>query len=201
MAEFTEMFLPPGEPIKGKTYIADGWVYRGTPQMLPEFWGRLLGIIGPNNYVVLTKAEYEGGKWKRGQLLVSPEGMGNIKNRDNPPPSAREAGGSVKGYKVFVKGYRFCVKCDKARQRIRSGIIYFTNPRTKRTIYSTGSTSGIATASSATSNAVRMSCRSALAPLTASSRSSVSKPLNACLASQRMRSNSTLNPPMKTPDE
>jgi hypothetical protein len=113
MAEFTEMFLPPGEPIKGKTYIADGWVYRGTPQMLPEFWGRLLGIIGPDNYVVLTKAEYEGGKWKRGQLLVSPEGMGNIKTGIIRPPARGKRAVALKVIRFSLKVIGFALSVTK----------------------------------------------------------------------------------------
>ncbi len=65
--------LPPGEPFPGKTYIADGWVYRDLPRMTPEFFDQLVAIIGESNIRWLSLADY--GSTKRGQMLVSPDGM------------------------------------------------------------------------------------------------------------------------------
>lgn len=70
--------LPPGEPVKGKTYLADGWVYRDLPARLSnEMWDLLISIMGEGNYVIL--AESRGPDWRRGQFLISPTGMKNMK--------------------------------------------------------------------------------------------------------------------------
>lgn len=80
MGEITEdagwIGTPTGEPIEGKTYRADGWVYRDLPRMSPEYFDQLVSIIGSTNIVWLSTADY--GDMKRGQLLVSPEGMKNL---------------------------------------------------------------------------------------------------------------------------
>ena len=67
---------PPGEPVEGKTYRADGWVYRDLPRMAPEWFQKLIDLIGEENIVWLSKADY--GDAKRGQMLISPAGMANI---------------------------------------------------------------------------------------------------------------------------
>ncbi len=69
-------WCPPGEPITGKTYRADGWVYRDLPRMAPEQLDQLVAIIGDDNIVWLSKADY--GSSKRGQLLISPAGMQSL---------------------------------------------------------------------------------------------------------------------------
>lgn len=69
--------LPPGEPIKGKTLRADGWVYRDIPGRLShEMWDHLLDIIGAENFQILGMSV--GNDWKRGQLMISPDGMKNL---------------------------------------------------------------------------------------------------------------------------
>ena len=73
--------LPPGEPVKGKTLVADGWVYRDLPRMTQEAMGILLGVIGEDNYEFLTSAKYpdkEHGVAVRGQVMISPLGMENL---------------------------------------------------------------------------------------------------------------------------
>ena len=72
---------PPGEPIKDKTLVADGWVYRDLPRMTTEAMDILLGVIGEGNYEFLTFAECpdkEHGKAVRGQVMISPLGMENL---------------------------------------------------------------------------------------------------------------------------
>lgn len=74
--------LPPGEPISGETLIADGWVYRDWSRMLPEFWSELLAVIGPDNYKLLTQSTYrppDGPVTMRGQMMISPDGVANLK--------------------------------------------------------------------------------------------------------------------------
>ena len=69
--------LPPGEPVKGKTYIADGWVYRDFPRRVTyEVWDQFLAAMGKDNYVILIMSK--DNDWKRGQFLISPEGMKNL---------------------------------------------------------------------------------------------------------------------------
>jgi hypothetical protein len=78
------MPLPPGEPFPGETLIADGWVYRDIPGiMLPEYWDMLLSAIGEGHYRILamSRINRDGKEWCRGQLLISPTGMENLRNR------------------------------------------------------------------------------------------------------------------------
>lgn len=71
--------MPPGEPVKGKTYRADGWFYRDVPWTTVANFDRLLGIIGDGHFVVL--ASTKGNGLTRGQVLVSPEGMARVRGR------------------------------------------------------------------------------------------------------------------------
>lgn len=71
--------LPDGEPVTGKSYRADGWVYRDTDGWFDkDGWFELLGIIGEGNYVILAHS-VRGGKDYRGQFLISPIGMDRMK--------------------------------------------------------------------------------------------------------------------------
>lgn len=71
--------LPPGEPIEGKTYRADGWVYRDIPTRFShKMWNRFLEILGEENYVILVKSVSIVDDWIRGQFLISPQGMKNL---------------------------------------------------------------------------------------------------------------------------
>lgn len=71
--------LPPGEPVKGKTYRADGWVYRDVPIRLSyKMWYRLLEILGEGNYFLLAKSESKNDDWIRGQFLISPQGIESL---------------------------------------------------------------------------------------------------------------------------
>lgn len=64
-----------GEPIKGQTYKADGWVYRDIKKCSPEAFSELVKIIGAENMACLIRSAARDGSWVRGQYLVSPEGM------------------------------------------------------------------------------------------------------------------------------
>lgn len=68
--------LPAGEPIEGKTYRADGWIYRDLPRMSHEYFDKFVELVGEENIAWITLADY--GFTKRGQLLISPTGMANI---------------------------------------------------------------------------------------------------------------------------
>jgi len=74
--------LPPGEPVLGKTFIADGWVYRDfAGKLKPEIYTAFLRLVGSSNYHTLAMSEGLDGSqvvWRRGQFLVSPEGQRRI---------------------------------------------------------------------------------------------------------------------------
>lgn len=69
-----EMF---GEPIKGKTYKADGWKYRDVRWFTPTQYDELKTILGIENLVVLSEHHRTGaaGTVIGGQFLISPAGM------------------------------------------------------------------------------------------------------------------------------
>lgn len=69
--------MPPGEPIPGETYRADGWQYIDMPARLSfGMKDKLFGIIGEGN--VVTLAETIGPDFWRGQILVSPDGQARL---------------------------------------------------------------------------------------------------------------------------
>lgn len=75
------VWQPSSEPIVGETYMADGWVYRDLPNLLPELFDRFVSLAGDGNLVWLTLAERkwpDGVTTKRGQCLISPAGVANL---------------------------------------------------------------------------------------------------------------------------
>jgi hypothetical protein len=89
---FQSPCIPPGEPVPGKTYRADGWAYTDPPSRFsPESWDGLMDLIGEGNVVVLAKTTgtlSDGGPYVRGQLLISPAGIKNIEaKRAQPEPA------------------------------------------------------------------------------------------------------------------
>lgn len=73
-----EIPLPDDEPILGKTYRADGWVYRDLPNLSLENFDKFVSIVGVNNIEWLTLAQRswpDGAITKRGQCLISPAGI------------------------------------------------------------------------------------------------------------------------------
>jgi len=70
-----------GEPFATRSYFAEGYVYRDLPKMSPEYFDKFIELVGEENIVWLTLADY--GHSKRGQLLLSPEGQQKIMDRDN----------------------------------------------------------------------------------------------------------------------
>lgn len=70
-------WLPPGEPVKGKTYRADGWVYRDLPRMEYELFDAIKDVIGEDNIVWLALSDYGGAM--RGQALLSPTGVERLR--------------------------------------------------------------------------------------------------------------------------
>ena len=80
---FNQHILPPGEPVSGKTYRADGWAYIDPPvRFSPEIWDHFLALIGEGEFVILVGSSgnhpSDEKPFVRGQLLVSPAGMANL---------------------------------------------------------------------------------------------------------------------------
>lgn len=70
--------LPEGEPFKGETLRADGWVYRDIGWMTLPWWNKLWDeIVGPENVRVLVMSSrmIKGDDCRRGQIFISPEGL------------------------------------------------------------------------------------------------------------------------------
>ena len=80
-----------------KSMGKEGWVYRDIPRMSECTWDNLLGWIGEDNYEILAytsgdcitskdpvTGEYKSipiDPWIRGQILISPAGIENLKNK------------------------------------------------------------------------------------------------------------------------
>ena len=62
-----------------------GWQYRDIPWCTPAVWDEFLEIAGEGNYHVLARTTMPG-RGKRGQVLISPEGMARFKGRSAPTP-------------------------------------------------------------------------------------------------------------------
>lgn len=61
--------------------MQSGWLYIDPPgKFTPEMWDLFLSIIGEGNYEILIMSEstVPGQEWKRGQLIVSPDGVVNM---------------------------------------------------------------------------------------------------------------------------
>jgi hypothetical protein len=75
--------LPDCEPFTGETLRADGWEYRDTPPMLPEYWKMLMNKLGEENVRRLTYVERtykdDDRLYVRGQMFISPKGLENLK--------------------------------------------------------------------------------------------------------------------------
>ena len=77
---FDSPFMPPGEPVTGKTYRADGWRYIDPHVTFsPEMWDLYLSAFGEGEYHILatSMSSRNGVIHVRGQILVSPRGMEN----------------------------------------------------------------------------------------------------------------------------
>lgn len=71
--------LPNTEPFPGETLLADGWQYRDLPKLSYELFDQLVEWIWEENIRWLTVADY--GNSKRGQFLISPDGIERLKAR------------------------------------------------------------------------------------------------------------------------
>lgn len=77
----------------GKELGLEGWHYRDLPNMTPDAWRKLEGIIGPKNVTRVTWAKRtwpDGATTERGQVMISPEGIANLTAHAEQSRKARE---------------------------------------------------------------------------------------------------------------
>lgn len=76
-----------------KSMGVEGWSYRDIPWTLESFWDELINVIDPVNIKIITLAgrESEQGIYRRGSLLVSPEGMERIRKYAEEKKEAYQA--------------------------------------------------------------------------------------------------------------
>lgn len=72
----TEEDDPLGREVDPSKLMAAGWVYRDMPWTTIEAWDEAMAAIGPENVIVLARSERPGSR--RGQVLISPEGMRRV---------------------------------------------------------------------------------------------------------------------------
>lgn len=78
--------LPDGEPFKGETVRADGWMYHDFPRMKRDALDQILDIIGDKNIKWMTFADY--GNAVRGQAWISPRGIQNLQAFHTKEPTS-----------------------------------------------------------------------------------------------------------------
>ena len=63
-------------------YNLPDWQYRELPFMLFEYWQKLVDTIGENNLLIVsgTIMQENNKSFRRASVMISPEGMKNIKN-------------------------------------------------------------------------------------------------------------------------
>jgi hypothetical protein len=60
--------------------LDSGWVYRDIPWMASGRWDEFMDWIGAGNVEILAVSSRDGSI-KRGQILISPAGIDNLKQR------------------------------------------------------------------------------------------------------------------------
>lgn len=70
------------EEAMNEAFKTTGWHYRDINWMKVSDFDQMLEIFGEDNYKVIAgtvRDDWEGGPFRRGQFLISPQGMENIK--------------------------------------------------------------------------------------------------------------------------
>ena len=70
------------EEAMNEAFKTTGWFYRDINWMTLPYFDQMLEIIGEDNYKIITgtvRSDWEGGPFRRGQVLISPQGMENVK--------------------------------------------------------------------------------------------------------------------------
>ena len=74
------------EEAMNEAFKVTGWHYRDINWMKVSDFDQMLEIFGVDNYKVITSTvrdDWEGGPFRRGQYLISPQGMENLKDWNN----------------------------------------------------------------------------------------------------------------------
>ena len=72
------------EEAMNASFKTTGWSYRDINWMKVSYFDELFAIIGVDNYKIIISSvrdDWEGGPFRRGQFLISPQGMQNVKNK------------------------------------------------------------------------------------------------------------------------
>ena len=72
-------------------YGVEGWTYRELPYMLFEYWDEILDTVGTHNIQVISGSirqqlhNREYRSFRRATILISPEGMDNLRKKFDAP--------------------------------------------------------------------------------------------------------------------
>ena len=72
------------EEAMNAAFKTTGWSYRDINWMPVSYFDELFEILGHDNYKIIISSvrdDWEGGPFRRGQFLISPQGMQNVKNK------------------------------------------------------------------------------------------------------------------------
>ncbi len=70
------------EEAMNEAFQTTGWFYRDINWMTLPYFDEMLEIFGADNYKLITgtvRNDWEGGPFRRGQFLISPQGIKNVK--------------------------------------------------------------------------------------------------------------------------
>lgn len=79
--EFTRLVNDAEQSMVPPDLKAQGWVYRDAPgKFSAGAWDQTMEIIGEKNcrILALSTGNDDRGVWKRGQILISPQGIENL---------------------------------------------------------------------------------------------------------------------------
>lgn len=84
--ELAKMIADVEQELVPQELRAKGWRYVDPPtKFSPEMWDYFCAIIGEGEYKLLIASEgteRDGFEWKRGQFVISPQGMLNLADKE-----------------------------------------------------------------------------------------------------------------------
>jgi hypothetical protein len=86
---FADPILPAGEPVKGRTFRADGWAFINHPWTKEELWDGIFGdqnqggVLPPEHFYIMSMSRKKLGDHyvKGGVVLLSPDAVGPLVSR------------------------------------------------------------------------------------------------------------------------
>ena len=62
----------------------EDWVYRDVPWLREDFWSDFMNLLGVDNYLLIagSRRTLDDGRYFRGQFFISPQGMENLRVRN-----------------------------------------------------------------------------------------------------------------------